>query len=100
MYMKMAEFVPAKPGESDTDKKIIYHNIVVRLEDQVTIPFDNGNRDYQEYLNWLALGNEPLEFNVDLLETNEQELDELPTENRRVVEYLPFLEPLEIKDVD
>lgn len=25
-----------------------------------TIPFDNDNRDYQDYLKWLAKGNKPL----------------------------------------
>jgi hypothetical protein len=69
--MKMTEFIPVRPGESGTSQKTINHKIVVRLEDQVTIPFDEGNRDYQEYLAWLELGNEPLDFNVDLLETQE-----------------------------
>ena len=26
--------------------------------DNAFIPLDNGNRDYQEYLEWVALGNE------------------------------------------
>ena len=32
---------------------------VQRLTDNAFIPFDGGNRDYQEYLSWLAEGNEP-----------------------------------------
>ena len=32
---------------------------VHRLTDNAFIPFDGGNRDYQEYLDWLAEGNEP-----------------------------------------
>lgn len=34
-------------------------NMVIRLSDMATIPFEPGNRDYQEYLGWLAAGNEP-----------------------------------------
>ena len=33
---------------------------VQRLKDNAFIPFDSGNRDYQEYQEWLAQGNEPL----------------------------------------
>jgi hypothetical protein len=33
---------------------------VVRLSDNAYIPFAPGNRDYQEYLEWLEEGNEPL----------------------------------------
>lgn len=35
---------------------------VIRVEDNstVTIPFDPANTDYQEYLKWIAEGNEPL----------------------------------------
>ena len=32
---------------------------ILRTSDNTFIPFDPGNQDYQEYLEWLAAGNEP-----------------------------------------
>jgi hypothetical protein len=38
---------------------------IKRLADNAFIPFDPANRDYQEYLEWLAEGNEPLPAEAD-----------------------------------
>jgi hypothetical protein len=34
-------------------------SVVLRLSDMMSIPLVEGNRDYQEYLAWVAEGNTP-----------------------------------------
>ena len=38
---------------------MVNNEIILRLQDNACIPFDPDNRDYQEYLKWLAEGNKP-----------------------------------------
>jgi microcystin degradation protein MlrC len=35
-------------------------NMVLHTESNTFIPFDPDNTDYQQYLKWVAQGNEPL----------------------------------------
>jgi hypothetical protein len=39
--------------------KLTYSQIVIRTSDNACIPIDDKNRDYAEYLTWLAAGNTP-----------------------------------------
>ena len=32
---------------------------IIRIEDRASIPFDEDNSDYQNYLKWVAEGNTP-----------------------------------------
>jgi hypothetical protein len=51
MYTKPWDHIESKPSET----------MVRRDEDGAHIPFDDGNKDYQEYKLWLDEGNEPAE---------------------------------------
>jgi hypothetical protein len=48
-YRLLAPF-PGAPG--------VGMQCVLRIDDMAYIPFDGRNRDYQEYLAWVAEGNE------------------------------------------
>jgi hypothetical protein len=39
---------------------LINSNVIIRLPDQASIPFDPANTDYQAYLKWISEGNTPL----------------------------------------
>lgn len=39
--------------------KLTLSNVIQRLDDGVFIPIDPANREYRQYLDWLALGNTP-----------------------------------------
>jgi len=39
----------------------VYTDQIKRISDGAWIPFDEGNRDYQDYLLWVAEGNSPQE---------------------------------------
>ena len=49
MYKKLIEIMTGAEAQC-----------IKRLSDNAFIPFDPANTDYQEYLEWLAEGNEPL----------------------------------------
>lgn len=49
MYKQLKE----KDGSVSTE-------VIKRIQDNAFIPVSTENRDYQEYLRWLAEGNEPL----------------------------------------
>ena len=38
--------------------KLTNTNVILR-DDNSSIPMDKGNRDYREYLDWIAVGNSP-----------------------------------------
>ena len=37
----------------------LVNNVIFRIEDMASIPFDPANTDYQQYLKWLEAGNTP-----------------------------------------
>lgn len=41
--------------------KLASKSSVIRTSDGAVIPFDNANRDYQEYLEWISSGGVPLD---------------------------------------
>lgn len=43
--------------------QIINDKVIHRLSDETFIPIDPNNSDYQDYLNWVAAGNQPLPAN-------------------------------------
>jgi len=48
------------------DEQGVPLEFVLRLDDTAYIPFDQNNRDYREYLEWLSEGNTPLPADAPL----------------------------------
>ncbi len=48
-----------------SDYKLLDGRTVLRLSDNAFIPFDERNKDYQAYLEWVAAGNQPLPLNSE-----------------------------------
>ena len=40
---------------------------IYRVTDSANIPLDEGNKDYQAYLSWVAEGNTPSDFDISVL---------------------------------
>ena len=59
---------------------------ILFVPSQKTIPADEGNKDYQEYLEWLAAGNQPDHFEQDSIN------NELDTEPHKYNEDLQNLQ--------
>lgn len=57
------------------------NNSIIRNSDGANIPPDEGNRDYQDYLAWVAAGS-PEEYDpiIPVPETQNDEQDEQATE--------------------
>lgn len=48
----MYKLLPGGPGTEPA-------NAILRTTDNAVVPMDQKNRDYQEYLEWVAQGNTP-----------------------------------------
>ena len=48
---------------TDSSGEVVNETVqcILRIEDNAYIPMDKGNKDYQEYLEWLAEANQPEE---------------------------------------
>jgi hypothetical protein len=46
----------------DTMTNAVSETMILRDADQAWIPFDDGNRDYQEYKAWLDEGHQPTPY--------------------------------------
>jgi hypothetical protein len=65
--------------------KLTKHTSILRLADNASIPADPANRDYAEYLEWLAAGNDPLPAD--------------PTSNPRIAEIKARLDQIDIESI-
>lgn len=48
--------------------KLINPSSIVRISDGATIPSDQANNDYADYLKWIAAGNTPIPVDIPTLE--------------------------------
>lgn len=73
------------------------YGVIKRLSDEAFIPPDQGNADYQEYLEWLAKGNtpEPAFTPQELIE--KQKAEEAAVQEKMIAEKVRELAVAELK---
>jgi hypothetical protein len=64
--------------------KLSQSNSIIRLTDNALIPFDEANTDYQEYLSWIAQGNQPEPYEVPIAELARNNVQAIQAEIDRV----------------
>ena len=70
---------------------------VIRLADMACIPPDHANRDYQEYLEWRAKGNEPLPAYTPAELAEKQKAEDEAARERLIAEKTRELAVAELK---
>lgn len=64
--------------------KLTNSNVLLRLSDKAYIPISEDNTDYQEYLSWIAKGNQPEPYEVPMAEIAAKNVQALQAEIDRV----------------
>lgn len=64
--------------------KLSQQNSIIRLSDNASIPNDERNSDYQEYLSWVAQGNKAEPYEIPMAEIAAKNVQAIQAEIDRV----------------